>query len=130
MCPAGSATGTLSAGTSISGISGAVLTIAPGLAAALPASSALYIGSATAAASPVEVQRLATNASLRGSFAAMGLAGVIDLDSVAADASGRWVVPSVSGTATAGTIDGVHPSPAVHQAAVAAGIVPVGSIVS
>ena len=133
VCPSGSGTGTIAAGTTISAIAGSVLTIAPGLTLALPASAPLYIGTSTggtASPSPVEVQRLALNASLRGSYAAQGFAGLVDLDAIAADASGRWVVPSVSGAATAGTIDGVHPSPAVHQAAVAAGIVPVGSIVS
>ena len=133
VCPSGSGTGTISAGTTISAISGSVLTIAPGLTTALPAASTVYIGTSTggtASASPVEVQRLALNASLRGSYAAQGFTGLVDLDSVAADATGRWIVPSVFGTAVAGTIDGVHPSPTVHQLAVTGGIVPTANIVS
>ncbi len=130
VCPSGSGTGTLSAGTTISSLGTAGIVLSQPLAAALPASSVLCFGTAVASASPVEVQRLARNASLLGGYAAYGYAGVIDLNSVASDATGRWVTPSVNGAVVAGTIDGVHPSPAVHQLAVAAGIVPVSSIVS
>lgn len=108
----------------------ATIVLSQPLAAALPASSLLYFGTAMASASPVEVQRVARNASLLGSYTSYGYAGVVDLNSVAADATGRWVVPSVGGAPVAGTVDGVHPSATVHQLAIAAGIVPVSSIVS
>lgn len=130
VCPSGSGTGTISAGTTISSLGTASIVLSQPLAAALPASSILCFGAASASASPVEVQRLAKNASLLGSFTSCGYAGVVDLNSVASDATGRWVTPSVAGTIVAGTIDGVHPSPAVHQLAIAAGLVPVSSIVS
>lgn len=130
VCPSGSGTGTISAGTTISSLGTAGIVLSQPLAAALPASSVLCFGTATASASPVEVQRVARNASLLGSYTSYGYAGVVDLNGVAADGTGRWVVPSVGGTLVAGTVDGVHPSVAVHQLAVAAGIVPVSSIVS
>jgi lysophospholipase L1-like esterase len=130
VCPSGSGTGTFSAGTTISSLGTASIVLSQPLAAALPASSVLCFGTPTASASPVEVQRLARNASLLGSYTSYGYAGVIDLNSVASDATGRWVTPSVSGTLVAGTIDGVHPSPTMHQLAVNAGIVPVSNIVS
>ncbi|MGI4977813.1 MAG: hypothetical protein ACRYG6_12800 [Janthinobacterium lividum] len=130
VCPSGSGTGTISAGTTISSLGTASIVLSQPLAAALPASSMLCFGTATASASPVEVQRVARNASVLGSYTSYGYAGVVDLNSVAADGTGRWIVPSVGGTVVAGTVDGVHPSVAVHQLAIAAGIVPVSSIVS
>ena len=130
VCPSGSGTGTISAGTTISSLGTASIVLSQPLVATLPASSMLCFGAASASASPVEVQRLAKNASLLGSYTSYGYAGVIDLNSVASDATGRWVTPSVGGTVVAGTVDGVHPSAAVHQLTVVAGIVPVASIVS
>ena len=130
VCPSGSGTGPISAGTTISSVGTASIVLSQPLAATLAASSPLCFGAASASASPVEVQRVARNASLLGSYTSYGYAGVVDLNGVASDATGRWVVPSVNGTVVAGTVDGVHPSPTVHQLAVAAGIVPVSSIVS
>ncbi|KAF6219703.1 hypothetical protein HO133_003528 [Letharia lupina] len=130
VCPSGSGTGPISAGTTISSVGTASIVLSQPLAATLAASSPLCFGAASASASPVEVQRVARNASLLGSYTSCGYAGVVDLNGVASDATGRWVVPSVNGTVVAGTVDGVHPSPTVHQLAVAAGIVPVSSIVS
>ncbi len=130
VCPSGSGTGTISAGTTVSSVGTASIVLSQPLSAALPGSSVLCFGTATSSASPVEVQRLAKNASLLGSYASYGYAGVVDLNGVASDATGRWVTPSVGGTIVAGTVDGVHPSPAVHQLAVSAGIVPVSNIVS
>ena len=116
----------LSAGTTVSSISGSVVTLSSATIGTIAAGSKLYFGTQSASASTVEVQRQAYNSFMRGSATALGLQPVIDIDGVVADPSGKWkVYPG----ATAGTIDGVHPSPVAHSAAVAAGIIPVSSIV-
>lgn len=125
----GTLTGTLSAGTTVSSITGSVVTLSAATTGSLASGSKLYFGTQTASASTVEVQRQAYNAFMRGSATALGLQPVIDIDGVLADPSGKWRVFSVGGTATAGTADGVHPSPVAHAAAVSAGIIPVSSIV-
>ncbi len=128
----GTTTGTLSVGTTVSAVSGTVVTLGAATLGTIAAGAKLYFGTQNPAASAVEVQRQAYNAFMRGSYASLGLQPPVDIDAVVADPSGKWrVFASVSnGTTTtlAGTADGVHPSPVAHAAAVAAGIVPVSSI--
>jgi hypothetical protein len=97
------------------------ITISAATVAAMPASTSVYFGTATASAAPLEVQREAYNSFLRTSWAggAGPCAGVIDVDSIVADqgGSGKWRTDL--GQASA---DGVHPSSVLHQAVVNAGI--------
>ncbi len=109
----------IAAGTAITAINGTTLTISVPVAAAIPAATRLGFGSGSAGASTAETFRKSYNAYLRQQAASLGCTGVIDDDSVFADqgGSGKWRVDL--GAASA---DGVHPSAALHQAAVAAGL--------
>ncbi len=110
----------IGAGTTVSAVSGNALTLSSALVGALPAGSKLSFGSAASTAATAEVYRRSFNAYLRQNAQALGCSGVIDADSVFADqgGSGKWRVDL--GPASA---DGVHPSAALHQAAVAAGLI-------
>jgi lysophospholipase L1-like esterase len=98
-------------------------TLAVGLSNATTASIAsgakLNFGSQNPGDSASETQRQQYNLSLRTSGAALGCSGVIDVDQVFADpgGSGKWRVDL--GAASA---DGVHPSAALHQAVINAGL--------
>jgi hypothetical protein len=110
----------VAAGTIIGGIAGTTLNLSTPLSAALPAGMKLSFGSASAAASPAEMYRVSYNTYLRQHAAALGCTGLIDDDRVFADlaGSGKWRIDL--GAASA---DGVHPAPALHQAAVSAGLI-------
>ena len=131
----GSTMGAIQAGTTVQavGVSSLTVTLSTTTAGTLTSGTKLYFGTPNVTASAVEVQRQAYNAYMRSSYGSLALQPPIDIDAVVADASGRWRVYSVvsNGTTTvvAGTIDGVHPSPVAHAAAVSAGIIPVSSIV-
>ena len=130
----GSILGTIVAGTTVSAVGTAsnTVTLSVPTAGAIASGTKLYFGAASAVASGVETQRQAYNSFIRSSYQNLGLQSPVDIDAVVADASGRWRVFSsvVASTtvAVAGTIDGVHPSPPAHAAAVSAGIVPLSSI--
>ncbi len=130
----GSITGTIQAGTTVQsvGASSLTVTLSAATTGTLASGTKLYFGTQNAAASTVEVQRQAYNTFIRSSYGSLGLQPPVDIDGVVADATGRWrVFSSVSNGSTiavAGTIDGVHPSPVAHAAAVSSGIVPVLSI--
>ncbi len=112
----------IAAGTTLVALNGATLvaTLSTPTSAALAVGGKLLFGTSAASASSGEAQRLAYNAFLRGSYASLGCAGLIDVERVFADraGSGKWRVDL--GAATA---DGVHPSAALHQAAVSAGLI-------
>lgn len=99
----------------------ATVTLSVATAAALAPSSAVYFGSEQASASPLEVQREIYNNYARANWSAGSAtcAGLIDVDAIMGDqgGSGKW--RSDLGQASA---DGVHPSAAVHQAVVNAGL--------
>lgn len=92
-------------------------TIAPG--------TSLYFGVSSGGASPLEIQRTAYNTFARANWKGAGgpCYGLIDVDSIFSDPAGSGKWRSDLGQAT---LDGVHPSPALHQAAVNAGIITSG----
>ena len=110
----------IAAGTVITALGGSTLTLSVPVTAAIPASTKLSFGAANSSASPSETYRLAYNAYLRQHAAVLGCSGLVDPDSVFADpgGSGKWRTDL--GQAS---VDGVHPSPALHQAAVNAGLI-------
>jgi hypothetical protein len=97
------------------------MTVSAATVASIPASTSVYFGTATASASPLEVQREAYNSFLRANWAggAGPCAGVIDVDSIVADQAGSGKWRTDLGQASA---DGVHPSNVLHQAVVNAGL--------
>lgn len=104
---------------------GSSITLSSPLLGSLSSGTKLYFGTQTASSSSVESQRLAFNAFMRSSYASLGCYGLVDVDAVLADSSGKWRVDL--GQAS---IDGVHPSAVLHQAVVNAGIVPVNSFIA
>lgn len=112
----------IAAGTTVTAVAGggATLTLSAPTTAAIASGVQLNFGSGAAAASASEQQRLAYNAYLRQSAAALGCSGVVDIDKVVADpgGSGKWRVDL-----GAASPDGVHPSAALHQAIVSAGLI-------
>jgi hypothetical protein len=117
-----STTGAIAAGTTVTAVNSSASTITISLAttASMSAGTKLYFGTATEAGSQLEVQRTSYNAYMRGNWAALGCTGLIDIDKVVADQTniGKWRTDLGQGSA-----DGVHPSQALHQAAVNAGII-------
>ena len=106
-------------GTVITAVNGTSLSVSIPVATAIPAATKLSFGSGTAGSSAAETYRQSYNTYLRHQAAALGCAGVVDDDVVFADqgGSGKWRTDLGSASA-----DGVHPSAALHQAAVAAGL--------
>ncbi len=102
-----------------------VITLSSSTNASIPASTKLYFGAVSQAASPIEVQRVAYNAYLRGGWRAAGCSGVIDVDGIVADQVnvGKWRTDL--GQAS---VDGVHPSAMLHQAVVSAGLITPGML--
>lgn len=102
-------------GTVVAAVNAGAVTITLNtpIAAAIPPNTTLLFGSNGSSA---ETQRLAYNATMRTSAAALGCTGLIDDDRVFADpqGSGKWRVDL--GPAS---LDGVHPAAALHQAMVA-----------
>jgi hypothetical protein len=117
-----STTAAIAAGSVVTGIntSNSTITISVATTGSIAAGTKLYFGTVTEAASPLEVQRTSYNAYMRSSWAALGCSGLIDIDGIVADQTniGKWRTDLGQGSA-----DGVHPSPALHQAAVNAGII-------
>jgi hypothetical protein len=115
----------IAAGTQVAAVNTGNISIALSLpiTASIPAASPLLFGSLSASASSAEIQRQVYNAYLRGHSTLLGCNGIIDDDSIFADAggSGKWRVDLGSASA-----DGVHPSAALHQAAVNAGLITSG----
>ncbi len=115
----------IAAGTTVAGVnSGAnTITLSTPTNASIASASILLFGTSSSAASTVETQRQAYNGYLRAHAAALGCSGMIDDDGVFADAggSGKWRTDLGSASA-----DGVHPSAALHQAAVNAGLITAG----
>lgn len=112
----------IAAGTTVAAINAAALTVTASSAttAAIPAATTLLFGTATPGNSAAETQRQTYNTFLRANYSPLGCSGVIDDDSVFADTGGsyKWRVDL-----GAASIDGVHPSAVLHQAAVSAGII-------
>ena len=110
----------IGAGTVISSISGTNIGMNNATNAIIPAAQRLSFGSAVPTSAPSEVYRLAYNAYLRAQYGSLGCSGLIDDDFVFSDAggTGKWRVDL-----GAASVDGVHPSPALHQAAINAGLI-------
>jgi hypothetical protein len=96
------------------------ITVSNATTVSMTAGTKIYFGTATQSVSPLESQRIAYNAFLRSSASTLGCYGLIDIDGVVSDQahSGRWRSDLGQGSA-----DGVHPSAALHQAAVNAGLI-------
>ena len=107
-------------GSSVTSVSGTTITLSVPTASTVPSSTRLNFGSASASLAAAEGYRRAYNGFLRTNSAALGCAGLIDVDNVFADVggSGKWRVDLGSASA-----DGVHPSAALHQAVVSAGLI-------
>ena len=112
----------IAAGTVVTAVNTSTLTITLSAAttAAIANGSKLSFGTTNAATSSSEQQRLAYNNFMRASSASLGCTGLIDVESLLADpgGSGKWRVDLGSASA-----DGVHPSAALHQAIVTAGLI-------
>ncbi len=117
-----STTGAIAAGSTVTAVntSTSTITISTPTTGIVAAGAKLYFGTLTEAASPLEVQRTTYNAYMRSNWAGLGCSGLIDIDSIVADQTniGKWRTDL--GQASA---DGVHPSQALHQAAVNAGLI-------
>jgi len=107
-------------GTIITAIAGNTLTLSAPIMAQIPAATKLSFGSLLASASTAETYRQSYNAALRRNYTAMGCAGIVDDDKVFADSGGSGKWRADLGQAS---LDGVHPSTALHQAAVSAGLI-------
>ncbi len=109
----------IAAGSVITNISGFNVTLSAATTATLPGGTRLSFGSSNPAQSASETYRRSYNSFLRQHNASLGCSGLIDIDSVVADqaGSGKWRVDL-----GAASLDGVHPSAALHQAAVNAGL--------
>jgi lysophospholipase L1-like esterase len=116
------ATGAIAPGSLVTAVNSSTntITISNATTAMIAAGTKLYFGATTPGAAPLEVQRTTYNTFLRGNAASLGCAGLVDIDGVVADPSnvGKWRTDL--GQAS---LDGVHPSAALHQAAVAAGLI-------
>lgn len=112
----------IAAGTMVTALNSANLTItlSTGTTAAIASGSKLSFGTTNAAGSSAEQQRLAYNGFMRASATSLGCTGLVDAESLLADpgGSGKWRVDLGSASA-----DGVHPSAALHQAIVSAGLI-------
>jgi hypothetical protein len=97
-----------------------VITVSLPTTATIATGTKLYFGSAVQSNSPLEVQRVAYNGYLRGNWQGLGCSGLIDIDGALSDQAnaGKWRTDL--GQAS---VDGVHPSAALHQAAVNAGLI-------
>ena len=117
-----STTGAVAAGTTVTAVNSMTLSVTLSIAttASMAASTKLYFGTFTQSVSPIETQRAAYNAFLRSSASSLGCYGLVDIDGVTADQVyvGRWRTDLGQGSA-----DGVHPSAALHQAAINAGLI-------
>jgi hypothetical protein len=117
-----STSGAVAPGTVVTAVNNATLaiTISTPTTAALPASTRLYFGATAQSGSPIELQRTAYDAYLRGNWRSAGCSGLIDIDATVADQvnQGKWRTDLGQGSS-----DGVHPSAALHQAAVNAGLI-------
>lgn len=115
-------TGAIAAGTTVAAVntSSSTITLSLPTTASVAAGTKLYFGVQAQSASPIEVQRAAYNSFLRASSGTIGCNGLIDIDGVTSDPTfvGKWRTDL--GQAS---LDGVHPSALLHQAAVNAGIV-------
>ena len=116
------AAGAVSPGSLVTAVNNgsSTVTISLPTTSSIAASTKLFFGTASQAGSAVEVQRAAYNTYMRGNWSAMGCTGFIDIDGVVADQTsiGKWRADL--GQAST---DGVHPSSALHQAAVSAGLI-------
>jgi hypothetical protein len=117
-----SASGAVAPGSLVTAVNttSLVITISVPTTAALAASTKLYFGAALQSGSLVEVQRIAYNSYVRGNWRSTGCSGLIDIDAVTADQVnvGRWRTDLGQGS-----LDGVHPSATLHQAAINAGLI-------
>lgn len=110
----------IAAGTVVTAFGGGTLTVSVPVVAALPGATKLSFGSGLAGASAAETFRRSYNSYLRQQAGTLGCTGVIDDDAVFADQAGSGKWRTDLGAASA---DGVHPSAALHQAAVSAGLI-------
>jgi hypothetical protein len=110
----------IAAGTLVSAVNQAALTVTLNKALTAAAASGTRYSFGSNAFPTSEVYRQNYNAYLRSSFAALGCSGLVDDDSIMADPGGsmKWRVDLGSASA-----DGVHPSAALHQAVVNAGLI-------
>ncbi len=112
----------VAAGSTITAVNTGTLVITVSLptTAMIPAGTKLYFGSGVQSSSPLEVQRVAYNGYLRGNWQGLGCSGLIDIDATFSDQvnAGKWRTDL--GQAS---VDGVHPSAVLHQAAVNAGLI-------
>ena len=106
--------------TVISSIVGSTLALSSPLISLVPAGAKLSFGSKQASASAAEMYRVGYNAYLRQHAMTLGCNGVIDDDNVFSDSAGSGKWRTDLGQASA---DGVHPSAALHQAAITAGLI-------
>ena len=117
-----SAPGQIAAGSTVTAVNSStlVITISAPTTSAISAGSKFYFGNFAQTTSPLEVQRIAYNSFQRVNWQTEGCSGLIDVDGVVADSgnAGKWRTDL--GQAS---IDGVHPSAVIHQAAVTAAII-------
>ena len=111
-------------GTIVTAVNSGTATVTLSLAtvASIAAGTKIYFGTQTASASPLEVQRQAYNSFARTTWETGSpyCAGLIDVDGIVSDqgGSGKWRTDL--GQAS---MDGVHPTTALHQAVVNAGLI-------
>lgn len=114
-------------GTTVTDVgSSTSLTIAPPAGASIGAIAsgmtlAFGVRTASASVTPIETQRTVFNAWARSSApSAAGFAGVIDDDAILEDPANPGLWRTDLGAAS---LDGIHPAPALHSAAVSAGVI-------
>jgi lysophospholipase L1-like esterase len=114
--------GAIAPGSIVTAINTATSTITLSVAttASLSAGTKLYFGTFTPSAAPLEVQRTNYNGYLRSSYSQLGCNGLVDIDKVVGDPVYIGLWRTDLGQAS---LDGVHPSAALHQAAVNAAII-------
>ena len=116
------AVGAVAPGTTITAVntSTSTITLSTATTGSISSGTKLYFGTFTASGAPLEVQRTTYNSYLRSSANQLGCTGLVDIDAVVGDPAnvGRWRTDL--GQAS---VDGVHPSAVLHQAAVTAGII-------
>jgi hypothetical protein len=117
-----SALGAIAAGSLVTAVntSTSTITLSAATTGSIAAATKLYFGTVTPNASAIEVQRTTFNAYMRASSAAAGCTGLVDIDAIVSDQTniGKWRTDL--GQAS---VDGVHPSAVLHQAAVNAGLI-------
>jgi hypothetical protein len=116
------APGAVAGGTLVTAVNTGTLTMtlsSPTTSVIAPGTK-LYFGTGVQSGSVLEAQRLSYNTYLRAYWQTIGCSGLIDIDGVLSDQvhAGKWRTDF--GQAS---VDGVHPSAALHQAAVNAGII-------